>query len=144
MTATWAPTLAEVGGCIPTRTVNVNLPGNLDYLNTFTTDTRPTATQAQAVIDHAVNDVLEAVSAVPTALEEAAANAAMWRAAADIELAYPERNADADYYAKLNDRAKYAWDLLLKAAEADGTSNAATLPVWYAGTAPWWADRTDL
>jgi hypothetical protein len=144
MTELWAPTLLDVGGCIPTRTVNVNLPGNLDYLNTFTTDTRPTAAQAQLKIDQAVADVLEAVASVPVDLYGAAKNAAMWRAAADIELAYPDRNADADYYRLLDERAKYAWELLLKAATADNSSNASSLPVWYAGTAPWWADRTDI
>jgi len=144
MTEVWAPTLVDVGGCIPTRTVNVNLPGSLEYLNTFTADTRPTALQAQPIIDHAVNDVLEAVSAVPVELQKACANAAMWRAAADIELAYPDRNADADYYRLLNDRAQYAWDLMLKAATADNSSNATARLTWYAGVAPWWADRTDI
>jgi hypothetical protein len=144
MTQPWAPVLTDVGGCIPTRTVNVNLPGNLEYLNTFTADTRPTAGQAQLKIDDAINDVLEAVATVPVELYGAAKNAAMWRAAADIELAYPDRNADADYYRLLDERAKYSWELLLKAAASDNSSNAATLPTWYAGTAPWWADRTDI
>lgn len=144
MTATWAPTLADVGGCIPTRTVNVNLPGNLEYLNTFTTDTRPTAAQAQPKIDDAVADVLKAVTAVSAELEDSAKNAAMWRAAADIELAYPDRNADADYYAELDARAKYQWGLFLAAASADDSSSSSTSPVWYASTAPWWADRTDI
>jgi len=144
MPEVWAPTLDDVGGCIPTRTVNVNLPGNLEYLNTFTTDTRPTAAQVQSKIDDAVADVLKAVTTVSVALQDVAKNAAMWRAAADAELAYPDRNADADYYAELDARAKYQWGLFLTAASADDSSSSSTLPVWYAGNAPWWADRTDI
>lgn len=141
---TWDPTLVEVGGCIPTRTVNVNLPGSTEYLNTFNSDTRPTAAQAQVKIDGAVNAVLNAVSAIGPDLEDMAKSAAMWRAAADIELSYPDRNADADYYRLLNERAQYEWDLFLSAAESDNTSNAATVPTWYTTDAPWWADRTDI
>lgn len=141
--ATWAPTLSDVGGCIPTRTVNVNLPGSTEYLNTFTADTRPTAQQAQQKIDQAVDDVSRAVSSVPVDLEGSAKNAAMWRAAADIELAYPDRNADANYYAQLDARAKYEWELFLNAANSGGTGDA-SLPMWSMPQPPWWGDRNDI
>lgn len=141
---TWSPSLSDVGGCIPTRTVNVNLPGSEDYLNTFTTDTRPTALQVQEKIDQATNDVLSAVAAVGPDLEDVAKNAAMWRAAADAELSYPERNADANYYAALDARAKYEWSLLIAASEDQGTGTSGTIPQWYMPDPTWYGDRTDI
>lgn len=141
---TWDPTLIEVAGCIPTRTVNVNLPGSEEYLNTFNSDTRPTAAQAQEKIDAAVSSVLRAVSSVGVDLEDVASSAAKWRAAADIELSYPRRNADADYYQELNDRAKWEWGLLLAAADTQNTGTESAYPTWYTTDAPWWADRTDI
>ena len=141
---TWSPSLADVGGCIPTRTVNVSLPGSEDYLNTFTADTRPTATQMQSIIDHAVNDVIAAVATVGVTLEPLAKNAAMWRAAADAELAYPDRNADANYYTALDARAKYEWSLMLTAADDQGTGTTGTAPQWYMPDPVWYGDRTDI
>lgn len=144
MTVSWAPTLGDVGNCIPTRTLNVNLPGDETFLNTFTTDTRPTATQAQAIINQACNDVVLAVISVTTALEPIAANAAKWRAAADIELAYPDRNADVNTYVQLDARARYEWELLLKAAENQNESVDSSLPVWYMPTPDPNGDRRDI
>lgn len=141
--ATWAPSLTDVGGCIPTRTVNVNLPGSTEYLNTFTSDTRPTGLQAQAKIDQAVADVELAVASIPTELEDAAKNAAMWRAAADIELAYPDRNADANVYAALDARARYEWGLFIDAANSGGTGDG-QLPYFSFPAPPSWADRNDI
>ena len=140
----WAPTLSDVGSVIPTRTVNVSLPGEDDYLNTFTPDTRPTDVQAQEIIDSAVSDVVLAVVAVTTALEGIAMNAAKWRAAADIELAYPQRNADANVYAQLDARARYEWQLLLTAASSQTESVSSSLPVWYMPIPDPKGDRRDL
>lgn len=144
MAEPWAPTLTEVAGCVPTRTANVSLPGEDDYLNTFTEDTRPTAEQAQEKIDHAVADVLAAVTSVTTTLEGVAKNAAMWRAAADIELAYPDRNADANYYAQLDERARYEWDKFKEAADDEGSSTSTGFPQWAMPEPVWWGDRNDL
>lgn len=144
MTEPWAPTLKEVGGCVPTRTANVSLPGEDEYLNTFTKDTRPTDEQAQEKIDSAVADVLAAVTSVTTALEDVAKNAAMWRAAADIELSYPDRNADANYYAQLDARARYEWDRFIEAAADTGTATGSGLPQWAMPEPVWWGDRNDI
>lgn len=141
--ATWAPTLAEVGGCVPTRTANVSLPGEDEYLNTFTADTRPTADQAQVKIDRAVADV-EAARTITASLEDVAKNAAMWRAAADIELSYPERNADANYYAQLDARARYEWDRFIDASDNPETGTGAGLPSWTMPEPVWWGDRNDI
>lgn len=140
----WAPTLADVGSVIPTRTVNVSMPGQDDYLNTFTADTRPTNVQAQDIIDSAVNDVVLAVIAVTTALENIAKNAAKWRAAADIELAYPDRNADINTYTQLDARARYEWQLLLTAAGSQNEGVNSSLPVWYMPDPDPHGDRRDI
>jgi hypothetical protein len=125
--------------------VNVNLPGTDDYVNTFTADTRPTAEQAQPIIDHAVADVVLAIPvAISVALEPAAKNAAMWRAAADIELAYPERNADANYYRDLNERALYEWGLFKEAADQEGSGTESHSPNWAFPEPVWYGDRTDI
>jgi len=141
---TWAPTLDEVAGCIPTRTVNVNLPGEDEYLNTFNDDTRPTGLQAQQIIDHAVTDAEAIVTSITPALEPLAKNAVMWRAAADIELAYPDRNADANYYAQLDARARYEWDQFRKATESQGSNTETGVPTWTFPEPTWWGDRNDI
>lgn len=140
----WAPSLADVAGCIPTRTANVSLPGEDGYLNTFTEDTRPTDVQAQLIIDHAVSDVKSAVTSVTAALEAVAKNAAMWRAAADIELAYPDRNADVNTYNALDERARYEWARFMDAANNQGTSTTAGVPQWAMPIPVWWGDRNDI
>lgn len=140
----WAPTLEDVAGCIPTRTANVNLPGDDEYLNTFNDDTRPNSTEAQKAIDHAVTDALSVVTSIPTALEDIAKNAVMWRAAADIELAYPDRNADANYYAQLDARARYEWDRFIKASEGQNSSTEVGVPTWQFPTPVWYGDRNDI
>lgn len=141
--ADWAPTLKDVGGCIPTRTSNVNLPGEDEYLGTFTADTRPNAEQATDKINHAVADV-EAYATVTTALEPLAKNAAMWRAAADIELAYPDRNADANYYAQLDARARYEWGLFTQEADKDESTTTTGMPQWSMPEPVWYGDRQDI
>lgn len=145
MAVSWAPTLEEVGGCIPSKTVNVALPGNEDPIGTFTTDTRPTAVQAQVKIDAAVTDVIAAASSVPTALEGVAKNAAMWRAAADIWLSYPDRDADITAaYAALDARARYEWDRFTSAAGDQNASTSAMVPYWNFEESPEWGSRIDL
>jgi len=140
MTYAWEPTVADVGNAIPTKTVNVNLPGEDEYLNTFTTDTRPTATQAQVLIHQAAESVALAVASIPAALNHIAKSAAVWRSAADIELTYPTRNADIDIYEQLNARANLEWDRLLAAASGQGTSTSVRVPQWTMPDPVTWGD----
>lgn len=145
MTATWAPTLTDVGDCIPSKTINVNLPGNDDYLGTFTSDTRPTAVQAQRTIDKCTDDITAAFGTIPASIELVARNAAMWRAAADIWLAYPDRDADiTSEYAALDARAKYEYTQLTIAAASQGTGSEARSPYWSAPDPVWYGDRNDI
>jgi hypothetical protein len=129
-TETWAPTLEEVAGHIPTRTRDGNTPGSDAFTNTFSETTTPTESQAQRITDAAVATVKGSVGTVTTALEPLARDAAGWRAAADIELAYPQREADIAVYDQLNARAKDALARLLHVAEEQGGGPDATLPVW--------------
>lgn len=129
-TEPWAPTLEEVAGHIPTRTRDTLHPGSDAFTNTFTDTTTPTESQAQRITDAAVATVAGTVGTVTTALQPLARDAAGWRAAADIELAYPQREADVTVYEQLDARAKDALTRLVTVAEDDGGGPDATLPVW--------------
>lgn len=130
MTETWAPSLEEVAGHIPTRTRDASTPGSDAFSNTFSATTTPTEDQAQRITNAATATVKGAVGVVTALLEPLARDAAGWRAAADIELAYPQREADVSVYQQLDDRAKLALARLLETAEEQGGGQVATLPVW--------------
>lgn len=132
---TWAPTLEDVADHIPTRTRDRNAPGSDVLLMTFTASTTPTDEQAQRKIAHAVDEVLVAIGgtlpATPTYLKGLATKAASLRAAADIELAYPDRNADVSVYEQLNQRAKDALQVLVDGCnDAGGGTEGTLLPVY--------------
>lgn len=130
-TEPWAPNLEEVAGHIPTRTRDAAAdPGSDALTGTFSDTTTPTESQAQRITDAAVATVAAAVGTITTKLQPLARDAAGWRAAADIELAYPQREADVTVYGQLNDRAKLALDRLLEVAGEEGGGPDATLPVW--------------
>lgn len=140
----WAPTLSDVAKHIPTRTRDVKTPGSDTMLGTFTPATTPTDAQAQSVIDDAVAYVLASVGelpAVPPASEQiqvAARTAAEWRAAADIEVAYPNRTADVQVYAQLDARANAALVSLRTALAVETGGPVDLLPIWQSpGPAPW-------
>jgi len=111
---TWAPTLADVARHIPTRTRDTTTPGSDALLGTFTENTTPSADAAQGFIDDAVQWVLASVGQLPTGLPPtdeimvAARTAAEWRASADIEVAYPNRDMDVRLFTQLDGRAKDA------------------------------------
>jgi hypothetical protein len=116
-------------------------------LGTFTASTTPTDDQAQAVIDDAVNTVLSQSGPVPVftapsgpLVQRAARVAAEWRAAADIELAYPVRDADVRVAAQLDQRAKDALMILLRAMVETQTGAVEAVPLWQSPLPPAWAD----
>ena len=141
MAETWAPTLEEVAGHIPTRTRDNNRPGSDALTGTFSTGTTPNQDQAQRITDAAVATVAAAVGVVTPGLVALARDAAGWRAAADIELAYPQRDADVSVYEQLDARAKVALERLLTAAEDQGGGVEATLPVWAFPDPVWYGDE---
>jgi hypothetical protein len=140
MAEAWAPTLAEVANRIPTRTRDTTTPGSDTLLGTFTADTTPNADQAGEAIDSAVGAVVDAVGALPDrpGVQRAARDAACWRAAADIELAYPIRDADVRVAGLLDARAKDALKTLQAALEIDEGGTVEDFPQWaFPDPVPW-------
>ncbi len=144
MAEPWAPALDDVARHIPTRTRDTDTPGSDTLLGTFTTHTTPTADQVQPIIDQAVRGVLSRTGALdPTdgELGDQARAAAEWRAAADVEIAYPNRDAEVAVYAQLDARAQYELANLLRRMQAQGEGYAESLPVWSAPDPPVYADQ---
>lgn len=148
MAESWAPGVDDVARHIPTRTRDTRTPGSDTLLGTFTSSTTPTTDQAQSVIDDAVNGILAAVGDLPTSPDEmvqrcqvAARSAAEWRAAADIEVAYPNRDADVRVFAQLDQRAKDELATLKLAMQQANAGVVDVLPFWQMPDAPPWADQ---
>jgi hypothetical protein len=145
----WAPSLEQVAGHIPTRTRDASQPGSDTMLVTFTASTTPTNEQAGRHIASACAEVGAAVAAVggtipetPTFLPKLAAHAAALRAAADIELAFPDRQADVSVYEQLDQRAKDALERLLEAIDdRGGEAEGSLLPRYVFPVPPWWGDH---
>lgn len=140
----WAPTLAGVARHIPTRTRDKTVPGSDTLLGTFTANTTPTDSQAQSVIDDVVASLVAVTGDIPATAEiEALARvAAEWRAAADIEIAYPNRNADVRLYDQLDDRAAGAFSDLKVALSQAGSGLVEANPEWQMPLAPAWGDTS--
>lgn len=148
MAEAWAPGLADVGRHIPQRTRDTKTPGRDVLLGTFTASTTPTADQAQQVIDDAVAGLLAEFGELPVNADQspeiavAARTAAEWQAAADIEIAYPQRSADITVYDQLSARAVQARRALSAALTVVGAGPADLLPYWSMPAPPPWADTS--
>jgi len=140
----WAPTLEQVADHIPTRTRSAATPGSDTLLGTFNASTTPTDEQASRHIRYACAEVLAAIgalSASPAHLTELATEAAALRAAADIELAYPRRQADVSVYEQLNARATAALQRLVDAVNDAGSGpEGSLLPQWSMPLPSWPGD----
>lgn len=141
----WAPTLEQVADHIPTRTRNAAQAGDTALLGTFTSVTEPTDEQARRHISAACSEVLGAVGgtipSVPAFLAGLAGEVAALRAAADIELAYPNRNADVSVYEQLNQRADAALQRLIDAVNDAGAGpEGGLVPVHSFPQPPWYGD----
>lgn len=144
MAEVWAPALDEVGRLVLTRTRDTAHPGEDVLLGTFTANTTPNSDQAQAAIDAAVTGLLSETGPLDLndkALLAQARVAAAWRAAADIELMDPNRDADLAAYDKLDARAKYELTLLIRRLQALGEGTAESVPFWSSGPLVPYADR---
>jgi len=115
-------------------------------LGTFTPNTTPTDGQALAVIDEVVAGIVAEYGPVPLSpasdqIAVAARSAAAWRAAADIEIAYPNRDADVSVYEALEKRAVEALETYLAVLAGAGGGTVDVMPIWAApdavSTAPW-------
>jgi hypothetical protein len=88
----FTPTVEDVAALIRARTKDSN--GN--EVGTFNADTRPTATQAQEAIDHALAALHEKVGSIGNSCSDVARMAATYGAAAEIELSYFPEQARTD------------------------------------------------
>jgi hypothetical protein len=85
-TSDWAPTVADVGALVRSRTTERGVTGEA---GTFTANTRPTASQVDELIEKAVGRVAEKVGAdLPSVLWDAAGDVAALRAAMLVELSF--------------------------------------------------------
>lgn len=107
----WSPTLEQVAAYVPGRPLVPQPDGSNADLLTFDTSTRPTASQVTALILAATNWVLAATGALDATLYTTAADCAALRAAAFVELGYPERNDP------MRDTANQTSDRLFKQAD---------------------------
>lgn len=137
----WAPFLSDVADYVPTRTVDLTVPGSDLLLMTFNANTQPNGDSVQRILDRALRAILSVVPQITPALSELAASAVAIRTAADVELAYPERNADVNVYNQLSNRAQLELDRLIQAAETSGGGAVATFPAWsFPPPVPWGND----
>jgi len=141
----WTPSLEQVADHISTRSRDTTTPGSDALLGTFNATTTPTGEQAGRVIASAVGVVLGAVGgtvpASPAYLAVMAGYAASLRAAADIELAYPDRDADVSVYEQLDQRAKDTLERLIEAINDAGSGTEGSLLPQYAfPDPPSWGD----
>lgn len=142
MSEPWAPALSDVAAKIPHRTFDQTAVGADQPLSTFTANTVPTGEQVQPLIDAAVTVVRHAVSTVLPDLWDMAKDAAAWRAAADVELGWPVRDAEIrEVYDRLNARATLALQQLVQAAEAANVGSDARQPYWSMPAAVPWGDE---
>lgn len=138
---TWTPSLVQVAAYIPSRTRKQNNLAADELAGTFTDVTTPTdQTVTATFIPNAVAEVTGVCGVIPATLGTLATEAAALRAAADIELAYAERDADVEVYRDLDQRAKDALARLLEACRDAGGTGEATLPVWAFPDPPWYGD----
>jgi hypothetical protein len=138
----WAPDLAEVGSRIPSKTIAQTTAGDTTPTGTFNDKTMPTDVLAQPIVNGAIATIADSVAAIGPLLYPLAKDAAAWRAAADIELAYPARNADIKaLYEALNERAKLALERLRAAADVAGSGTDATVPSWSMPDPVPWGDK---
>ena len=134
----WAPTLADVAATSRPGRGTGPCPARDVLLGTFTEGTTPTAEQAQGFIDDAVRWVTSECGELPAGLPPtdelmvAARTAAEWRAAADIEVAYPlNRDPDVQLFRVLDQRAKDALSTVRSAMAGEGVGQAELMPYWH-------------
>ena len=104
----------------------------------ITEATTPTAEQAQSFIDQAAQWVVSECGQLPVDLPPtdelmaAARTAAEWRAAADIEVAYPlNRDPDVQLFRVPDQRAKDALATVRSAMQGEGAGQVDLVPYWH-------------
>lgn len=117
-------------------------------LGTFNANTTPTAAQAQQLIDDTLGTLESQIGDLPSiAAQHPDASIALrtyveWRTAADIELAYPNRDADIRLYDQLNARAVAAFAAVEAALATSDIGSSASNPIWAFPDPPPYADQS--
>lgn len=151
MAEAWAPGLADVAKHVPRRTRDSKSPGSDRLLMTFNANTTPTDADVQQLIDDAVSSMVAQVGDLPALATEAPeiADAARvfieWSVSADIEVSYPNRDADLLTSDRLRARAQAQWTVLmaaLAAAAGGGPAVADVIPSWGFPDPPPWGDKS--
>lgn len=142
---TWTPGRSRVAHYVPGRTLDYDAE---THVLTFTSTTRPTGLQVDQLIADAVAWVLAATGTVAASLYDMASATAAVRAAAFVELGYPDKAEDVSHGQILLAEAQRMLDQLVRANQAATGANptdpgAALLPRFAFPAAPSWAD-TDL
>lgn len=132
----WAPGLADVARHCPTRTRDTKTPGSDKLLNTFNGNTTPDDSTVQQMIDDTLASLEALVGDVPgvTATHPELATALRvyveFQVASDIELAYPNRDADIQTASALNARAQAQLKAIQQALAGADMGQTAVDPVW--------------
>lgn len=143
-TPSWAPTREHVADYVTSRTVDTDTPGDDAPTGTFFEHTYPTGDQVDRLIASATAWVLNVTGPVVTDLEGTARDAAALRAAALVEMSYPERDADVEVANVLLEQALAARTELAaanRAAGGVGVGTAATPLGCFPDAAIWTGDQ---
>lgn len=146
----WAPTLDRVAAYTVARTLVPQADGSNLEVAAFSSTTRPTSDQVAQFVADACQWILTRTGAIDASLVGTASSLAARRAAAHVELRYPERQS------QNRDDAVQVYDRLIKETDADLTALAAAneavtgtdpedpaalvMPVWSFPQAPQWGD----
>lgn len=132
----WAPGLADVARHVPTRTHDTLSPGSDAMLGTFNGNTTPDDATVQQMIDDTVASLEALVGDMPSVTAQHPELATALRVyvefsvAADIELAYPNRDADIQTATALANRAQQQLTAIRAALAGADLGQVAVEPQW--------------
>lgn len=144
----WAPGVSDVAKHIPTRTRDTKSPGSDRMLNTFNANTTPNDSVVQQMIDDTVAALEAQFGDMPLVVQQHPDAAAVlkqyveWRVAADVELAYPNRDADIQTAGALDKRAQAALALVQAALVTANVGSEAVNPAGNFPVPPAYADMS--
>lgn len=146
----WLPNVTEVGDWIPERTLAVaSAPPDSDSeIGTFNADTRPTGAQVDQLIFAAASLVAARCGTIDPSLYGLAGKAAAVRAAAFVEVTYPQREGGTNQYEQLLQIADSMLDGLAVAnLGLTGTApggDSSLLPVYSFPDPGTWSDTSQI
>lgn len=138
----WRPTLEEVADHISRFTIDVVTPGSAVELGTFTSETAPTNTQADRLIDSAMSTVAASLGSVVVAAQPLARVVAALRAAAMIARSFNRSSSDLTLADSLDRRADSEMKRLVTVniGDVEGDTADDVLPLFVFPGAVAWGD----